>query len=61
MQKYIDRENNKFMQSSVEQKGLKGNAVEFGDKVAKLNQIVDYLLLKTSENEEKINSDDKRR
>lgn len=50
VQKYIDQQENKFMQIKIDTKDQKTNTEEFANKMGKLNEIVDYLLMKTLEN-----------
>lgn len=58
VQKYIDQQENKFMQIKIDTKDQKTNTEEFANKMGKLNEIVDYLLMKTLENQERIQYDD---
>ncbi len=48
VQKYIDNDENKFMQIKINPKEQKSNTEEFAYKVSKVNEIVDYLLLKVA-------------
>jgi translation elongation factor EF-1beta len=51
LQKHVDSEENKFMHFKIDPKDQKTNTEEFAYKLTKLNQTVDFLLLRTAENE----------